>query len=247
MEERAPETLTFRAADGTTYEIPVRTAAEAERLFRIARCVAARFADDGCDCEADGYAPEAEPAADAAAAADVAASHVACGGIAPGDIDLAIDIMVAEGVPRENVAREPWITFAPKSLGWRDALGMSPSRLCVKGVDSYVLQGPAGTLVLDEAAACPVPDCILMHPTVAFHCPLRHCTRPHVLDLDGPWHSTRDGAPAVVRRAKAYQAAGMPAIAISTAEYPLGTWAGALQRIMHKHLRGARRAARPRR
>lgn len=251
MEERAPEILTFRAADGTTYEIPVRTAAEAERLFRIARAVAGRFADDGVDgagggaAEQDCYAPD--PGADAVAACDGDGCRGAGARVAPDDIDLAIDIMVAEGVPRENTAREPWITFAPRSLGWRDALGRSPARLCVRGVDRYVLQGPGGTLILDEGAACSVPGGFLMHPAVAFHCPLRQCTRPHVLDLDGPWHSTREGARAVVRRGKAYHAAGLQAIAVSTAERPLGTWAGALQATMRRHLRVARPPQRPRR
>ena len=252
MDERVPETFAFQAADGTTYEIPVCTAAEAERLFRIAQGVVDRFAsadNGGARGEPDGYAPGPEPEPGAAAPADD--DDADCGGdggdrAAPCDIDKAIDIMVAEGVPRENTVREPWITFTPRSLGWRDATGRSPARLCVRGVGTYVLQGPGGTLILDEGAACAVPGGILMHPAVAFHCPIRACMRLHTLDLDGPWHSTRDGARAVVARSRAYIAAGLPAIAISTVEHPLGTWAGSLQKTMRRHLRGQRMQPRPR-
>lgn len=245
MEERAPATFTFEAADGTTYEIPVRTAAEAGRIFRTARDVADLFSGDD-DGGPDGYAA-AEAPADATAAggagADGAAVREARAG--PGDVGLAIDIMVAEGVPRENVMREPWATFVPRRLGWRDALGRSPARLAVRGVGTYVCQGPHGTLILDEAAANVVPGCTLLHPTAAFHCPLRQCSQPHVLDLDGPWYSTRAGAAAAISRSRAYIAAALPAIAIPLGEHPMGTWTGALQKAIRRHLRGPRRQQPP--
>ena len=236
--ERAPATFTFQAADGTTYEIPVRTAAEAGQIFRIAQDVMGRFPDD--DGGPDGYATVQGSAAAGAAAAGAACGEECGSRAAQGDIGLAIDIMVAEGVPRENIVREPWITLSPRRLGWRDAMGRSPARLCVRGVSRYVDQGPHGTLILDEAAANVVPGCVLVHPSVAFHCPLRQCTRPHILDLDGPWYSTLDGVGAAVARSKAYIAAALPAIAISMAEHPMGTWTGALQKAIRRHLRNPR-------
>ena len=247
MGERAPATFTFEAADGTTYEIPVRTAAEAGRIFRTARDVADLFSGDD-DGGPDGYAA-AEPADPSASEASAGGAAGCEGRACPCDVDMAIDIMVAEGVPRENVMREPWATFVPRRLGWRDALGRSPARLAVRGVGSYVCQGPHGTLILDEKAASVVPGCILLHPTAAFHCPLRQCSQPHVLDLDGPWYSTRAGAAAAIARSRAYIAAALPAIAIPLGEHPMGTWTGALQKAIRRHLRGPRqqRQAAPRR
>lgn len=245
MEERPPATFTFEAADGTTYEIPVRSAAEAGRIIRTAQDVAGLFEDDGGP---DGYA--AAPGSQGACAASEAAGAApgaAAGRARPGDADAAIDIMVAEGVPRENAMREPWVTFVPRRLGWRDALGRSPARLAVREASRYVCQGPLGTLILDEGAANVVPGCVLLHPTAAFHCPLRQCAQPHVLDLDGPWYSTRAGAAAATARSRAYIAAGLPAIAIPLAEHPMGTWTGALQKAIRRHLRGARPQPRPRR
>ena len=235
VEDRAPATFTFQAADGTTYEIPVRTAAEAGQIVRIAQDVMGRFPDD--DGGPDGYASVQRSAA---GGTDAACCEECGGRAAPGDIGLAIDIMVAEGVPRENIVREPWITLSPRRLGWRDAMGRTPARLCVREVSRYVDQGPHGTLILDEAAANAIPGCVLVHPSVAFHCPLRQCTRPHILDLDGPWYSTLDGVGAAVARSKAYIAAGLPAIAISMAEHPMGTWTGALQKAIRRHLRSPR-------
>lgn len=266
MEEREPAaTFTFRSSDGTVYEIPVRTAAEAEQMFRAAQEIAGRLAVDS-GAGAEGYALPAAQAAllrgggqgagagaatpvaaecgfdcDAAAAdaADAAAS-------AAGDIDEAIDILVAEGVPREDTMREPWITFVPRRLGWRDALGDSPDRLCVRGIDHYILQGAPGTIIIDERAACVVPGGILLHPSVVFHCPSPRCGHPpHALDLDGPWYGTRAGAGATRARRKAYNAAGLPAITVSTCEHPLGTWTGILQKSIRRHLRpGPRRSRR---
>ena len=250
------QTFTFRSSDGTVYEIPVRTAAEAERMFRAAREVAGRFAGDG-GAGAEGYAappaslPLVASAADAGDAGDAGAGRgFDCGDAArldaaSADIDTAIDILVAEGVPREDTMREPWITFVPRRLGWRDALGDSPDRICVRGVDHYVLQGAPGTVILDERAACVVPGGTLLHPAVAFHCPHPRCRRPpHVLDLDGPWYGTRGGAQAAKARRRAYIAAGLPAITVPTSEYPLGTWTGMLQKAIRQHLRPASRRSR---
>ena len=245
-------TFTFRSSDGTVYEIPVRTAAEAERMFRAAQEIAGRLAGDGGE-GAEGYAPAPAPAGGAgpsecgfecAAGADAAGTVAAAS--AAGDIDVAIDILVAEGVPREDTMREPWITFVPRRLGWRDALGDSPDRLCVRGIDHYVLQGAPGTIIIDERAACVVPGGMLLHPSVAFHCPNPRCGYPpHVLDLDGPWYGTRAGAGATKARKRAYAAAGLPAIAVSTCEHPLGTWTGSLQKSIRRHLRpGSRRSRR---
>ncbi len=261
MEGQEPAaTFTFRSSDGTVYEIPVRTAAEAERMFRAAQEVAGRLARDGGE-GAEGYAPAQVQAAlpgggqgagagaasecgfECDAAGDDAAAAAAQ---AAGDIGVAIDILVAEGVPREDTMREPWITFAPRRLGWKDALGDSPDRLCVRGIDHYILQGAPGTIIIDEKAACVVPGGILLHPSVAFHCPNPRCGYPpHVLDLDGPWYGTRAGAGATRARRKAYNAAGLPAITVSTCEHPLGTWTGVLQKSIRRHLRpGPRRSRR---
>lgn len=267
MGEREPAaTFTFRSSDGTVYEIPVRTAAEAEQMFRAAQEIAGRLAGDGgAGAEGEGYAPAAQaqaallggggPGAGAGASAAecgfgcdaaVAADAADAAASAAGDIDVAIDILVAEGVPREDTMREPWITFVPRSLGWRDALGDSPDRLCVRGIDHYILQGAPGTIIIDERAACVVPGGILLHPSVVFHCPSPRCGHPpHALDLDGPWYGTRAGAGATRARRKAYNAAGLPAITVSTCEHPLGTWTGILQKSIRRHLRpGPRRSRR---
>ena len=172
----------------------------------------------------------------------------------------AIDILEAEGIPRENILKEPFITILPEShgagLGAQPKLKPRAAHRIQQGTPGALTAGiiahraraapptaPARARVLiNDGTALPIPGSIIRHPDILFHCPCHKCRQPTIIEIDGSWHDTKAGRKATDRRNRDYRYAELQVIVIPLSEYPLDTWHGHLQRRLRLHLRTVKRS-----